>query len=199
MSTSPEHGLPCGRDSLSVWENARNDTHDQHEATCPYCQGVYEQFRILAIASDPYLAQAITAPPSLIATAMRTVLAELRPGRPLPIPSDAGPAFITDTALAAALRAALDADPAVITHRCRIDTVDLPETVRSAPNTSTQQPTPPPLAVQLSVAVSYEHYTRHGESVVRTRVIDTGRNLFAQQIDTVDIEIIDVFSTEVTQ
>lgn len=189
MTSGPEVDgielLPCGREPHVAWDHARAGAPDAHEWQCPYCTAVREQYETLAAASSAYLGEPAVLPAGLVDSVMRTVRAELRPGRPLPLPTPVGTATVIDTAMANALRLVLDGDPAVVAHRLRIEPAELPDGADGVR----------PLHIWISVSISYEHYSAHGDRTVRDRVTESAAQLFGQRLSRVDIDVVDVFTT----
>ena len=169
--------LPCGRDATDVWD-AADDPADEHRRDCPYCGAVRAERAGLEDASSAFLADGEVAPTPalLLGRVMRTVTDELRPGRPLPLHTDAGRAFVTDVAVGNAVRSVLDGDAAFVVRRFSAESVGDGHALR----------------VWLSIAVSFQHFARHGDALVRARVVETLERLFDLRVESVEIDIVDV-------
>ena len=172
--------LPCGRDTAEVWDAAGRDP-DAHTRDCVHCAAVRARHDLLGQASAAYTAAAPPAPAALVDSVMRTVRTELRPGRPIGLASDAGPASAVDTAVTTALAASLDDDPAFALRRCRVEAQPAGAAA-------------PGVRVALAIAVSYEHFAQHGDDAVRGRVVAAMARLFDLRVASVEIEIVDVLT-----
>lgn len=169
--------LPCGTDATDVWDAAAAPP-DEHQRHCPHCRAIRAERAELEDASTAFLSQTDvpSAPTRLVGHVMRAVADELRPGRPLPLRTDTGRAFVTDVAVGNALRSVLDGDPAFVLRRFSAEPVGDEHVVR----------------VWLSIAASFEHFARHGDAVIRACVIDTIGRLFDLRVESVEIDIVDV-------
>lgn len=171
--------LPCGRDAGEVWDAAGAGLLDEHVLECEFCRAIVAQRDALAAASDAYVRRTPKPPEGLTETVMQGVGAEQRLGRLLPVPTDevAARLLVAETAIANAVRIVLDGDPAVIARRCRIEGYDPAVGVR----------------LWLTVAVSFAHFSRHGEDAVRARVVQAVGDLFELAVARVDLDVVDVF------
>ncbi|MFF3564667.1 hypothetical protein ACFYXS_31955 [Streptomyces sp. NPDC002574] len=102
--------LPCGRPLSRAWELARDatSTTDPHTAACPYCRQAVEGLAALDEAIDALCAQERPSAQAIADRVIRTVRAEIRLGRMLPLDDPAGDLRIAETAAAKVLRRAAD-------------------------------------------------------------------------------------------
>lgn len=114
--------LECGRDPETVAEHAAAGTLDDHERECPYCGQVASAVG-LSQSLGRQAAEAGEAGPSrdLVAGVMKSVRAELRHARQLPLPTPEGAAFVTDHVVATVLRDALDSARGLVVRSCRVE------------------------------------------------------------------------------
>jgi hypothetical protein len=171
--------LPCGRDATDVWD-AADAPADEHQRHCPHCGAVRAERAGLEDASTAFLSatEVASTPARLLGQVMRTVTDELRPGRPLPLRTDTGTASVTDVAVGNAVRSVLDGDASFVVRRFSAEAVGDEHAVR----------------VWLSIAVSYEHFARHGDALARARVVAAIERLFDLRVESVEIDIVDVVS-----
>jgi len=112
--------LPCGRDSIDVWDDAAADRLNPHELTCRYCQAVAAECHRQAAALVAWRSQPAEPPATLVERVMAIVRVELRRRTALALPAGHGPASLDEAAASAALRFAADQVPAARVRSCRI-------------------------------------------------------------------------------
>lgn len=112
--------LPCGRDSIDVWDDAAADRLDPHELTCPYCQAVAAECHRAAAAVVAWRCQPAEPPATLVERVVAMVRAELGRRTALALPAGHGPASLDGAAASAALRFAADQVPTARVRSCRI-------------------------------------------------------------------------------
>lgn len=120
IRSSDSRFLPCGRDSLEVWDDAAADRLGVHDSTCPYCQAVAAESHRQATAVMAWRSQLADPPAALVERVMATVRAELRRRTALALPAGHGPASLDGAAASSALRFAADQVPAARVRSCRI-------------------------------------------------------------------------------
>ncbi|GAB2487715.1 hypothetical protein [Jatrophihabitans fulvus] len=108
----------------------------------------------------------------LVSSVMRTVAAEPHPAPLLDLPVDG--CRVTASAVAAAVRIALDADPGVVVRRCRLEPGDSASRV----------------VVWVSLAMVLPAW--RGAASVRTLVVQTVRTSFGLDVERVDVDVVDV-------
>lgn len=114
--------LPCGRDPLAVSEHAAAGTLDEHERECEYCQAVVAATALSArLGSEMTAIEPVAPHRDLVPAVMRSVRAELRTARQIPVTTGEGAAFVTDHVVATVLRDALDAAGGLVVSSCRVD------------------------------------------------------------------------------
>lgn len=122
-SAVPQTVLPCGRDAVDVAEHAAAGTLDEHERDCPHCGSVVAAVALSArVGAEAAAADGDVDPPrDLVPAVMRSVRTELRTAREIPVPSDDGPAFVTDHVVTTVLRDALDRAGGLVVSSCRVE------------------------------------------------------------------------------
>ena len=114
--------LPCGRDPLEVSEHAAAGVLDEHERGCEYCQAVIAATTLSArLGSEVAAAPPVEPSRDLVPGVMRSVRAELRTARQIPVTTGEGAAFVTDHVVATVLRDALGAAGGLVVSSCRVD------------------------------------------------------------------------------
>ena len=115
--------LPCGRLVDSLWQRLDRLATDPHALACPHCQAAARSLYTLRQTTDRLAAQPVEPPSDLTGRIMAVVRAEIRRGRDLPLPTPGGTASVSEYALAAVLRFAVDQVPGVRGRSCRVDPV----------------------------------------------------------------------------
>lgn len=124
------HALPCGRTVQDVWEDLEAGVVTAHEASCGHCATARRSLQQLAEATRLLLADPVEPPPGLVDRIMAAVRADMRRTEKLPLPSDLGPAEISEPAVAAVLRYTADGVPGVRARSCRVTLAGEPGVVR---------------------------------------------------------------------
>lgn len=185
--------LPCGRDPLTVVDQARDGQPDAHCTTCPFCQAVIEEDLQLRTARD-ITSEPVTPPATLLPAIMASVWSELRPGRNLPLPAAHGPAFATEQAVTSLLQHTLDQLPDLLVHRCRLH-LDPPETqeIAAADTDVGVGVAEPSLRIEISAAAAYLTDLAVLAEQVRTAATATLVTQFGLAAPQVDVEFVDLF------
>jgi uncharacterized alkaline shock family protein YloU len=180
MSGHPDlPALPCGRLVEDLWDRLDRVAADPHTVACPHCQAASGRLTALRQLTARLAAQPVQPPGDLTGRIMAVVRAEIRRGRDLPLPTTAdGPASVSEYALAAVLRFAADHVPGVRARGCRAEPVaGQPGHVR----------------VRLGLAVGYGLPVSHVTEEVRDRVTTAANDHLALVIDSLDIDVEDVY------
>lgn len=185
--------LPCGRDPLTVADQARAGQLDAHCTTCPYCQAVIEEDLQLLSARD-ITSEPVTPPATLLPAIMATVWSELRPGRNLPLPAARGLAFASERAVTSLLQHTLDELPDLLVHRCRLH-LDPPEVEEIAATNADADAgvAEPSLRIEISAAAAYLAELAVLAEQVRTVTTATLVSQFGLAAQQVDVEFVDLF------
>lgn len=189
--------LPCGRDPLTVADQARAGQLDDHCTTCPYCQAVIEEDLQLLSARD-ITSEPVTPPATLLPAIMATVWSELRPGRNLPLPAAHGLAFASERAVTSLLQHTLDELPDLLVHRCRLH-LDPPEVGEiAAADTAADADADagvavPSLRIEISAAAAYLAELAVLAEQVRTVTTAALVSQFGLAAQQVDVEFVDLF------
>ena len=174
--------LPCGRDPLEVADHAAAGVLDAHERDCPYCAAVIKAASLSARLGAEAAGAAVedSAPPrDLVPAVMRSVRTELRSAREIPVPSDEGPAFVTDHVVATVLRDVLDAAGGLVVSSCRVEMLSGSG-----------------LGVRVEAFGHYDDDLAAEAAAVRDRVVATLRRDFGLEADDgVDVAVVDIVET----
>ncbi len=123
-----EYRLPCGREVDQVWDRldaVRAGFGDEHDLTCPHCAAARESLLALRAATAELVAEPEPTPPDLVGRIMSAVRAEARRGRGIALPTPhPGAVEVSEQAVAAVLRYAVDTVPGVRARHCRIRVAD---------------------------------------------------------------------------
>ncbi len=180
--------LPCGRDALDVWDHAAGGSLDGHEQTCPYCQGVVDEYDALAEPTERWRAHPIDAPIALLERVMATVRAGLRARNYLPLVSPYGPVQLDTATAAAALRWVVDQVDGSRARSCKIQPVDL----QPAPDEGGAPPDPA-VTVRLTIIARSAVRLPPLAADIRRLIRAVGTELLGLDIVAVDIDIVDLF------
>lgn len=175
------HALPCGRAVQDVWEDLEAGRVTPHEASCEHCTTARRGLAQLAEATRSLLADPAEPPPGMLDRIMAAVRADVRRAETLPLPSELGPAEISEPAVAAVLRYAADGVPGVRARSCRIELAGDPGAVR----------------VRMSLALRYG--TESAATVfgrVRARVGAAISGQIGFTAAAIDLELVDVWHGE---
>lgn len=173
-----DHPLPCGRSVEDVWNDVEARRTSSHDATCEHCATARGSLHQLAEATRALLADPAEPPPGLLDRIMAAVRADLRRTETLPLPSDLGPADISEPAVAAVLRYATDSVAGVRARSCRIEWADVPDAVRIRMTLSLRYGTAPGTAVF---------------SAVRERITTAMTGQVGLSPAVIDLEVVDVW------
>lgn len=115
--------LRCGRTVDGLWELVSSDAAepDAHVAGCPYCRSALAGLRPLRSATDALLAERVQAPPSLFGTVMRVVRTAAHRGETVALHGGPDAARVSVRAVAALVRAALDAQAGLVPVSVQIE------------------------------------------------------------------------------
>lgn len=115
------HPLPCGRLVEDVFDDAQAGRADAHSAGCEHCATARRSLHQLTEATRLLVEDPAEPPPGLLDRVMAAVRAELRRGATLPLPTQLGPADVSEQAVAVVLRYAADSVSGVRAHSCCIE------------------------------------------------------------------------------
>ncbi|MEV0295921.1 Asp23/Gls24 family envelope stress response protein [Nocardia sp. NPDC050710] len=119
-----EYRLPCGRELEQVWDRldaVAAGLGDEHEIGCSHCAAARESLLALRSATGELINEPQDTPPDLVGRIMSAVRAESRRGRTLELRTPApGAVEVSEQAVAAVLRHAVDTVPGVRARRCRV-------------------------------------------------------------------------------
>ena len=191
LETAPEM-LPCGRDPLDVVDRARRGRSDAHARTCQYCLATIAAGDDGVRFARPFKDQSIQVPDTLLPSVMKTVWAELRPGRSIPIAAAHGAAFVTEQAITTLLIDALDRLPDLLVHTCRLQTKD--DETEPGPDAPGQEG--PVLQIEVTAAAAYPVALNGLGEAARAVVAAALWAQFGLQADTIDISFVDVYEQE---
>ncbi|MDQ4092586.1 MAG: Asp23/Gls24 family envelope stress response protein [Actinomycetota bacterium] len=191
--TRPQHEvvlLACGRDAAKVWERAEAGRRSTHDRTCPHCQAVADDQRLLATAVAALVDEAVEPPPSLTERVMGAVFAELRPTHYLPLPTRHGHARIDGVTAAGVLRRAVGQMSALRVRSCQIHVIE----PSGSDDTSTASALGSP-SVRINISVTARFGTDLLSATVRVRqmILAAAADLLGLPVTTVDVDVVDVF------
>lgn len=175
------HPLPCGRLVEDVWEDLEASRRTDHEAQCEHCGTARRSLEQLAEATRLLLHDPAEPPPGLLDRIMAAVRAEVRRSERLPLPSEFGPAEVSEPAVAVVLRFAADRVAGVRARSCRIQ-LDDEGAVR----------------VRMSLSLRYGSGPA-GElfAQVRTRIAAALSGQVGLTAVAVDLELVDVWAADI--
>lgn len=177
--------LPCGRDPLTVVDDARAGRISAHSRSCEYCQQAIDEDRLLTTVRE-IEAEPVPAPDTLLPRVMATVFAELRPGRQIALPAAGPSASVTELAIVSTLRHHLDELPDLIVHRCRVRAGEPAGELRPEGE--------PALVVELTAAGAYQADLADLADQVRATAQRVLREQFGFDDVRVDVEFVDLFT-----
>jgi hypothetical protein len=176
------HPLPCGRLVEDVFDDVDAGRVDDHSLACAHCITARRGVEKLASATRALVEDPTDPPAGLVERIMRVARMELRRGETLPLPSELGPADISEYAVAAVLRHAADSVAGVRARSCRIT----PHPDR-------------PAVVQVRMSLSVRYGTGPAEQVlpdVRRRVSAALAGQVGLSADSIDLEVVDLWPEE---
>lgn len=176
------HPLPCGRLVEDVFADLEAGRLDEHGLCCEHCATARLSLENLSAATQALVEDTAEPPPALLDRVMQAVRADLRRGDVLPLPTELGPADISEQAVAAVLRYAADTVPGVRARSCRI----------------TINPGRIP-AVQVRMSLSLRYGTGPAErlfSDIRRRIGAALAGQIGLFADTIDLEVVDLWPEE---
>jgi hypothetical protein len=179
--------LPCGRDALSVWDDADEDNLDVHEQICPYCQGVVSEHKALVAPVREWRMEPVQVPPALLERVMANVRANLRARNYLPLVSPHGPVRLDTRVAAAVLRSVVDQVDGARARTCRLDLVE------AQVGAGSSEPARTPVAVRLTIVARTDVNLPEVADQVRQLIGVVGAELLGLDIVTVDIHVVDVY------
>lgn len=204
MEIETDSLLACGHSLDSVWDTLGTDP-TPHQKNCTYCQEARKQLTAVDKAtrelresdeSDPQMKLG----PAFTATIMDIARAEVRRGRKIPLTDgEVGEVNISEQALTALIRSALEEMPEIHARRCRIDVRmnDSAGADSSEPMEPTelvpQQDVGETMHVNLRVAtlasVAIHETVEHARQLVSKRLLD----VLGTTVDTINITVEDIF------
>ncbi|WP_116246631.1 hypothetical protein [Nocardiopsis sp. FIRDI 009] len=135
--------LPCANSVDALLRHLVSGALTEHESACRYCRDQAEELRPLVTAVRRSEERRVTAPPGLVSDVMRVVRAERRGGRSIVLDgSGPGGTEVRESAVAALLRASVDAVPGVVVGRCRIEQTARGVVVRATVRVGLDRPIP---------------------------------------------------------
>ncbi|WNV88442.1 Asp23/Gls24 family envelope stress response protein [Umezawaea sp. Da 62-37] len=166
--------LPCGRDVEAVWD--RLDEIDAHELECPHCLGARESLRALRAVTEEMARDTSEPSRALFGRIMSAVRAEVRRGDMLPLAAgDLGPLSVSERAIAAVLRFAVDGVAGVRARHCQVTAkVDV-------------------VNVELRIAVSVDFYVPDVVELVRERVTTAATARVGMRVNRLDVTVEDLY------
>lgn len=182
--------LACGRDAAKVWERAAAGLPSIHDGTCPHCQAVADDQRLLATAVTALVDEAVEPPTSLTERVMGAVLAELRPAHYLPLPTRHGPARIDRVTAAGVLRHAVAQMSALRVRSCQIHLIEPSGSDATSTGSVHGSPT---VRINISVTARFGADLLSATARVRQMILAAAEDLLGLPVATVDVEIVDVF------
>ncbi len=196
--TRPQHDvalLSCGRDAAKVWERAAAGRPSSHDRSCPHCQAVTDDQRLLATAVAALVDEAVEPPPSLTERVMGAVLAELRPAHYLPLPTRHGHARIDRITAAGVLRRAVSQMSALRVRSCQIHLIEPPRSDdTSGDDTSAGSILgSPTVRINISVTARFGADLLSATARVRQMILAAAEDLLGLPVATVDVEVVDIF------
>lgn len=182
--------LPCGRELAQVWQQWEDGQGDAHTRACPHCSAALEELDglkdVVRRVRDEEPVQEDTS--ALVERVMDVVHLELRPGRTLPLGTDAEDTWIVEAAAAKAFRAAADSLPGVRAGSCRIAPLH--------PAAGPRQRTRGPVKVRIEVVIDMTDNLQDAAEQVRKRLLVTAQRALGMQVGSVDVAIVDVLDGE---
>lgn len=182
MSSAPERAvLPCGREVSTLYEHVASGRLDEHEQSCPHCQGASFGLRALHGATGGLARTDVVPPGDLTARIMHAVRAEARRGDDLFVERGGrGWTRVSARAAAAVLRVAAGQVPGVVARSCSLHPVSEEEGSYT---------------VRLGIALRYGTDGRAASDHVRRLVGAAARDLVGFDNARVDIDLVDVLES----
>ncbi len=118
---TPSGRLPCGREPVDVWDHVAAGQLDDHEADCPYCQGVVGEYEALAPSTRELLDGPVEPPGALLERVMSVVRSGRRSGGAVSVASALGPVRLDLGVVRTVLVGAADAYPGARVRSCRVE------------------------------------------------------------------------------
>jgi hypothetical protein len=190
MAVNPEtqgYLLPCGRDVETVWDRLADveaGRVDEHDLTCPDCRDARASLIAMREMTGELLADNAQPTPHLTGRIMSAVRAEVRRRHdmvPLTTPRP-GRVRISEQAVAAVLRFAADNVAGVRARRCRVRASDTGGAEGELV-----------LDVELSIAVSYQHFNWRALDLVRERVAAAAATRIGPRMQRLDLIVEDLY------
>jgi len=180
------HPLPCGRTVEEVWEELESGELSAHRATCPHCRTAQAGLEQLSEATQFLIDDPVEVPGGLLDRIMTAVRADLNLGRTIALPTESAAAEVEVSvhALAAVLRYAVDATTGVRARQCRI------ELSESQPGAA---------RVWMSVALEFGAGQVGALEEARQRVALALRGQIGLELESLDFEVVDVWTNPGTQ
>ncbi|MGW6278520.1 hypothetical protein [Kribbella sp. NPDC055071] len=175
------HALPCGRTVEDVWDELEAGAAGAHLAGCPHCQTARASLEQLVEATSQLIDDPVQVPSGLLDRIMTAVRADLNLGRTIPLPTGDAQVELSVHALAAVLRYAVDGVPGIRARQCKVEVS--PER---------------PGAVQVWMSVSLRFGSGQVDQLeeARGRVALALRGQIGLELDTLDFEVVDVWTDE---
>ncbi|WP_159942602.1 MULTISPECIES: hypothetical protein [unclassified Nocardiopsis] len=123
VEPSDDHDrLPCGNTVDALLRHMTSGELTGHERTCEHCRAQAEELRPLVTAVRRDGEEEVTAPSGLLTDVMRAVRSERRSERTIVLGGTGpGGTEVRESAVAAMLRASVEAVPGVVVGRCRVE------------------------------------------------------------------------------
>ncbi|MET7280402.1 Asp23/Gls24 family envelope stress response protein [Kribbella sp. NPDC005582] len=172
------HPLPCGRTVEDVWDELESGELSAHRADCPHCRTAQAGLEQLIEATQLLIDDPVEVPGGLLDRIMTAVRADLNLGRTIPLPTEPAAIEVSVHALAAVLRYAVDGTSGVRARQCRIELTQ-----------------PGSVAVWMSVALEFGAGQVGALDEARQRVAMALRGQVGLELDTLDFEVVDVWTT----
>lgn len=185
LNSVPVHPLPCGRPVEELFADVDAGRVDDHTLACAHCSTARRGAANLAAATRALAEDPTEPPPGLVERIMQVARLEFRRGEILPLPSEHGPADISEYAVAAVLRNAADSVTGVRARSCRI---------------SAYSDRPGQVQVQMSLLLRYR--TGPAEQTladVRRRVAAALTAHVGLVADSIDLAVVDLWPEEEDQ
>lgn len=171
--------LPCGHYADQLWDSLREGTPDIHSRGCPHCQAALAEIRPVAEAVSQLAAELVSPPADLAANVMHAIRARIHGSHRIQLPAPAGMRLqIREQAAAGILRAAADRVDGVRARGCRLIGVAASGAVAG---------------VQLTISVRYGTPAGQRAAAVRAAVRAAALSQLGLALDSVDIEVTDIF------
>jgi len=177
------HLLRCGRLVEDILDDLEAGRLDDHAMVCEHCSTARRSLESLSEATQALVEDSAEPPPALLDRIMQAARAELRRGEVLCLPSELGPADVSERAVAAVLRYAADTVSGVRARSCRV-TMDPGRDVGT---------------VRIHLSLSLRYRAGPAEQLliaVRRRVAATLAGQVGLRAETIDLEVVDLWPEE---